>query len=81
MDFIAEIIANVLLLVGLFLVRWCKAHKQATLAIFVILMMIVDVIFKLFSGRIRCSINQYSVNIFGITDSDGDGHLDLNGSA
>ena len=47
MDFLAEIIANVLLLVGLFLVRWCTAHKQATLAIFVILMMIVDVIFIL----------------------------------
>lgn len=47
MDFIAEIIANVLLLAGLFLVRWCRAHKQATLAMFVILMMIVDVIFIL----------------------------------
>ena len=47
MDFIAEIIANVLLLAGLFLVRWCRAHKQVTLAMFVILMMIVDVIFIL----------------------------------
>ena len=47
MDFLAEIIANVLLLVGLFLVRWCKVHKEATLAIFIIIMMIIDVFFIL----------------------------------
>ena len=47
MGFLADIIADVLLLVGLFLVRWCTAHKQATLAIFVIIMMIIDVIFIL----------------------------------
>ena len=47
MELLANIIANLLLLVGLFLVRWCRAHKQATLAIFVIIMMIIDVFFIL----------------------------------
>ena len=47
MDFLAEIIADAFLLLGLFLVRWCKAHKQAALAVFVIMMMIADVIYIL----------------------------------
>ena len=47
MGFLADIIADVLLLLGLFLFRWCRAHKQATLAILVIIMMILDVIFIL----------------------------------
>ena len=47
MEFFAEIIANVLLLLGIFLVRWCGQHKQATLAVFIIIAMIIDVIFIL----------------------------------
>jgi hypothetical protein len=47
MGFLADIIADVLLLLGLFLFRWCRAHKQATLAILVIIMMVLDVIFIL----------------------------------
>lgn len=47
MGILADIIADVLLLLGLFLFRWCRAHKQATLAILVIIMMVFDVIFIL----------------------------------
>ena len=47
MGFLADIIADVLLLLGLFLFRWCRVHKQATLAILVIIMMVLDVIFIL----------------------------------
>ena len=47
MGFLADIIADVLLLLGLFLFRWCRPHKQATLAILVIIMMVLDVIFIL----------------------------------
>ena len=47
MEFLLEIIANVLLLLGIFLVRWCRVHKQATLAVLVVIAMIIDVIFIL----------------------------------
>ncbi len=47
MEFLLEIIANLLLLLGLFLFRWCRVHKQATLAMLVIIMMVLDVIFIL----------------------------------
>ena len=47
MEFLAEIIANILLLGGIFIVRWCSRNKHATFAIFVILLMIIDVIFLL----------------------------------
>lgn len=47
MELLADIFLNLLLLLGLFLVRWCKVHKQATLAIFIIIVMIIDVIFML----------------------------------
>lgn len=45
MELFADIIVNLALLLGIFLLRWCKVHKQATLAIFIIIMMIIDVIF------------------------------------
>lgn len=45
MELLADIIVNLALLLGIFLLRWCKVHKQATLAIFIIIMMIIDVIF------------------------------------
>ncbi len=45
MELLADIVVNLALLLGLFLLRWCKVHKQATLAIFIIIMMIIDVIF------------------------------------
>ncbi len=45
MELLADIVVNLTLLLGLFLLRWCKVHKQATLAIFIIIMMIIDVIF------------------------------------
>lgn len=50
MEIIAEIIVNLLLLLGIYLVRWCVRHKDITLAIFVVAMMVVDVIviFKYF---------------------------------
>ena len=47
MELLADIVVNLALLLGLFLLRWCKVHKQATLAIFIIIMMIIDVIFIL----------------------------------
>ena len=45
MELLADIVVNLALLLGIFLLRWCKIHKQATLAIFIIIMMIIDVIF------------------------------------
>ena len=33
MEFIAEIIVNLLLLLGIWLVRWCASHKNITLMI------------------------------------------------
>ena len=47
MELLADIVVNLALLLGIFLLRWCKVHKQATLAIFIIIMMIIDVIFIL----------------------------------
>ena len=47
MELLADIVVNLALLLGLFLLRWCKVHKQATLAIFIIIMMIIDVVFIL----------------------------------
>ena len=47
MELLADIVVNLALLLGLFLLRWCKVHKQATLAIFIIIIMIIDVIFIL----------------------------------
>ncbi len=47
MEFIVDVLLNLLLLLGLFMFRWCKAHKQATLAILVVIMMIIDVLFIL----------------------------------
>ena len=44
MEFIAEIIANVLLAVGIFGVQWCVRHKEVTKALLVIALMVVDVI-------------------------------------
>lgn len=43
MEFLAEIIANVLLAVGIFGVQWCVRHKEVTKALFVIALMAVDV--------------------------------------
>ena len=47
MELLADIVVNLALLLGIFLLRWCKVHKQATLAIFIIIIMIIDVIFIL----------------------------------
>ena len=47
MELLADIVVNLALLLGILLLRWCKVHKQATLAIFIIIMMIIDVIFIL----------------------------------
>ena len=43
MEFLAEIIANVLLAVGIFVVQWCVRHKEITKALFVIALMVIDV--------------------------------------
>ncbi len=45
MEFLIELAANLLLLFGVYLFRWCIRHKEATKAIFVVAMMVVDVIF------------------------------------
>ena len=45
MELLADIVINLALLLGIFILRWCKVHKQATLAIFIIIIMIIDVIF------------------------------------
>ena len=47
MELLFEIVANLLLIFGIFLYRWCRQNKHATFAIFTILLMIVDVIFLL----------------------------------
>ena len=47
MELLADIVVNLALLLGIFLLRCCKVHKQATLAIFIIIMMIIDVVFIL----------------------------------
>ncbi len=44
MELLAEIILDVLLLVGIYLVQWCARHKEATKAIIVVILMVVDVI-------------------------------------
>ena len=53
MEFIAEIIVNLLLLLRIWLVRWCASHKNITLMILVIAAMFIDVlvIVKFFWGR------------------------------
>lgn len=53
MYILAEIIANVLLLFGLFIVRWGIRHKSITLAIGAVILMIIDVFVILrLTGRI-----------------------------
>ena len=47
MDLLIDIALNLLLILGFYIVSWCRNHKQATLAIFVVIMMIIDVIFIL----------------------------------
>ena len=47
MDFLIDIALNLLLILGFYIVSWCRNHKQATLAIFVVIMMIIDVVFIL----------------------------------
>ena len=47
MELLADILVNLALLLGIYLLRWCRIHKEATLAIFVIIMMIIDIIFIL----------------------------------
>jgi hypothetical protein len=44
MDFIAELIADVVLALGIFLVQWCIRHKNITLAILTLIMIAIDVI-------------------------------------
>ena len=44
MEFIAELLANVILAGGIFLFGWCVRHKNATLAILAVALVIIDVI-------------------------------------
>ena len=44
MEFIAEIIVELILAGGIWLVGWCIKHKNATLAILAVALVIVDVI-------------------------------------
>ena len=44
MDFIAELIADVVLALGIFLVQWCIRHKNTTLAILALILIVIDVI-------------------------------------
>ena len=44
MDVIAELIANVVLALGIFLVQWCIRHKNITLAILALIMIAIDVV-------------------------------------
>lgn len=50
MDFLAEIVVNLLLVVGVYLFQWCVRHKEAAKAIFIVILMLIDivVIFKYF---------------------------------
>lgn len=43
MEFIAELIAEFLLLFGMFLIQWCIRHKKATLTLLLIALMALDV--------------------------------------
>ena len=47
MDLLINIALNLLLILGFYIVSWCRNHKQATLAIFVVIMMVIDVVFIL----------------------------------
>ncbi len=47
MELIVDIIANILLAVGVVAVQWCIRHKHATYAIIVIILMIIDVLYLL----------------------------------
>lgn len=44
MDFIAELIANLVLALGIFLVQWCIRHKNITLAILALILIAIDVV-------------------------------------
>lgn len=44
MDFIAELLADVILAGGFFLFGWCIKHKNITIALLAVALMIIDVI-------------------------------------
>lgn len=44
MDFIAELVADLILAIGIFLVQWCIRHKNITLAILALILIVIDVI-------------------------------------
>ena len=47
MEFLAEIIVNLIFLLAIYMIRWGKQHKEATVAILIIGLMIIDVLFVL----------------------------------
>lgn len=47
MEILIDIALNILLIFGAYMVRWCRVHKETSLAIFIIIAMIIDVIFIL----------------------------------
>ena len=47
MDFLAEILVNLVFMLVIFMVQWGKQHKEATVAILVVGLMIIDVVFVL----------------------------------
>jgi hypothetical protein len=48
MEIIAEIIANIVLVGGLYLIDWCIRHKEATKAILAVALVIVDIFVLLY---------------------------------
>ena len=47
MELLAEIIVNLVILLAIYLIQWGKQHKEATVAILIIGLMIIDVLFVL----------------------------------
>ncbi len=47
MELLAEIIVNLVILLAIYLIQWGKQHKEATVTILIIGLIIVDVLFVL----------------------------------
>lgn len=47
MELIAEILVNLIFMLVIFMVKWGKQHKEATVAILVVGLMIIDLVFVL----------------------------------
>ena len=44
MEIIAEIVAEIVLALGIFLFQWCARHKEVTLAVLAAILVVIDII-------------------------------------